>query len=169
MRSSRSVRCELSSWPRGRDRERRQGVFVTLNRTDPDEVRTKGRLRGCIGQIFPVYALPVAVVDAAAGASLHDPRFLPLYPLELKKLAVEVTVLSAPRPVGSWHEIKLGTHGIVLSKDGRRAVFLPQVPVEEHWTIEETLTALSRKAGLPADAWREGASFEVFTGQVFDE
>ena len=35
--------------------------------------------------------------------------------------------------------------------------------------IEETLAHLSRKAGLPSDAWREGASFQVFEGQVFNE
>jgi len=57
----------------------------------------------------------------------------------------------------------------VIDKAGRRAVFLPQVPGEEGWTIEETLTHLSRKAGLPEDAWKEGSAFSVFTGQVFRE
>ena len=30
-------------------------------------------------------------------------------------------------------------------------------------------TALSEKAGLPSDGWKDGASFSVFTGQVFEE
>jgi AMMECR1 domain-containing protein len=42
-------------------------------------------------------------------------------------------------------------------------VFLPEVAAEQGWTREETLSHLSRKAGLPADAWREGARFQVFT------
>ena len=31
------------------------------------------------------------------------------------------------------------------------------------------LDHLAQKAGLPADGWRSGASFEVFTAQVFGE
>jgi uncharacterized protein (TIGR00296 family) len=78
-------------------------------------------------------------------------------------------VLSRPRPIPSWKEIQLGRHGIVLEKSGRRALFLPQVAPEMGWGLEETLSALSQKAGLPGDAWRGGASFQVFTGSVFHE
>ena len=88
---------------------------------------------------------------------------------ELSRIEVEVTVLSPPKAIGSWQEIKLGTDGIVLEKDGRRALFLPQVPGEQGWNLEQTLAALSRKAGLPSDAWREGAHFSIFNGQVFKE
>jgi len=49
------------------------------------------------------------------------------------------------------------------------ALFLPQVAPEQGWTLEQTLTALSEKAGLPPDGWKDGASFSVFTGQVFEE
>ena len=80
-----------------------------------------------------------------------------------------MTLLSPPKAVASWRDIRLGTHGIVIDKAGRRAVFLPQVPGEEGWTLEETLAHLSRKAGLQSDAWKEGAAFSVFTGQVFRE
>ncbi len=45
----------------------------------------------------------------------------------------------------------------------------PPTTLEESWTLEETLSHLSRKAGLAADAWRTGASFEVFEGQKFEE
>lgn len=160
----------LDAIPAGREEsDRLQGVFVTLNRTDPAEISREGRLRGCIGQIFPVLPLREAVIHAAASAALNDTRFSPVEAGELPRLEVELTVLSPPRPVGSWQEIRLGTDGIVIDKEGRRAVFLPQVPVEEKWTIEETLTHLSRKAGLAGDAWKEGASFAVFTGQVFRE
>jgi len=159
----------LAALPAGNEFERLQGVFVTLNRTDPEEIKTEGKLRGCIGQVLPAYPLFVAVVDAAVEAAIHDTRFEPVTASELGRIEVEVTLLSPPKPIGSWQEIKLGTHGIVLEKDGRRALFLPQVPGEQGWSVEQTLTALSRKAGLPADAWREGSRFSVFTGQVFKE
>jgi AmmeMemoRadiSam system protein A len=160
---------ELAGWPRGRERERRQGVFVTLNRADPDEVRTKGRLRGCIGQPEPTYPLYYGTVQAALDAALHDPRFEPVTAAELARIEIEVTVLSPRKPVDSWRDIKLGTHGIVLQKGDRAALFLPQVAPEQGWTIEQTLEALSEKAGLPPDAWKEGARFSVFTGQAFEE
>jgi MEMO1 family protein len=160
---------ELAAWPAGPARERRQGVFVTLNRTDAQEVREKGRLRGCIGQPAPAFPLYYGTVQAALDAALRDPRFEPVGAGELSRLEVEVTVLSPRTPVASWHDIRLGTHGIVLQKGDKVALFLPQVAPEQGWTLEETLTALSEKAGLPPDAWKDGASFSVFTGQVFEE
>ncbi len=148
---------------------RLQAAFVTLRRTDPGEIARKGRMRGCIGQTKPTYPLPEAVVIAAARAALEDPRFPPVEAEELSGLSVEVTVLSPPRPAASWKEIELGRHGIILEKDGRRSVFLPHVAIEKGWSLEETLAHLSVKAGLPMDAWREGASFAVFDGQKFEE
>ena len=153
---------ELGALPAARELDRMQAVFVTLTK--------HGQLRGCIGQLEPEYTLPEAVVVAAASAAFEDPRFEPVTAGELGSLSVEVTALSPPRPVDSWQEIVLGTHGIVLQQGRNRALFLPQVPTEQHWTIEQTLEALSEKAGLPADAWRSPSTkFSVFTGQVFDE
>jgi AmmeMemoRadiSam system protein B/AmmeMemoRadiSam system protein A len=160
---------QLAAWPTGPDRERRQGVFVTLNRKDPGEIRAMGRLRGCIGQPEPVFPLYYGTVQAALDAALRDPRFEPVRAAELPRLEIEVTVLSPRKPVGSWHDIRLGVHGIVLQKGDKAALFLPQVAPEQGWTLEQTLTALAEKAGLPPDGWREGASFSVFTGQAFEE
>jgi MEMO1 family protein len=160
---------ELAAWPAGPDREKRQGVFVTLNRNDPAEIRAQGRLRGCIGQPEPQFPLYYGTVQAALDAALRDPRFEPVAAPELGRIEIEVTVLSPRAPVASWRDIRLGTHGIVLQKGDKSALFLPQVAPEQKWTIEETLTALSEKAGLPSDGWKEGARFSVFTGQVFEE
>jgi AMMECR1 domain-containing protein len=71
--------------------------------------------------------------------------------------------------VASWKEIELGRHGIVLEKDGKAALFLPQVPEQLGWDRRQTLSALAEKAGLPRNAWRKDAAFSVFTGQVFRE
>ena len=144
-------------------------VFVTLKNTDPLEIARVGDLRGCIGQVVPTYPLDLAVVKSALDAALDDPRFPEVEARELTRLSVEVTVLSPIVPVASWKEIRIGTHGVVLEKGGRRALFLPQVAVEQRWTLEETLDQLARKAGLAPDEWRSGASFSVFTGPVFHE
>ena len=160
---------ELARFPAGDEFERLQGFFVTLNRKNPAEIAAEGKLRGCVGTIFPAYPIYQAVVEAAVSAALKDRRFRPVQAGELDRLEVEVTALSVPKPIASWKEIKIGTHGIVLQKGERRALFLPQVAPEQGWTLEETLDALSRKAGLPPGAWREGAQFSVFTGQVFQE
>jgi AMMECR1 domain-containing protein len=58
---------------------------------------------------------------------------------------------------------------MTLEKNGRFAVFLPQVAPEQAWDLPTTLTHLSRKAGLPPDAWQTGAAFETFQAEVFHE
>ena len=131
------------------------GAFVTL--------KSHGELRGCIGTIEPRAPLYRAIIANADNAARRDPRFDPVAPAELRDLEVEVSVLTPPRPIPSWEAFRVGEEGIILSKDGHRAVFLPEVALEQGWTREETLSYLARKAGLPADAWRDGASFAVFT------
>lgn len=155
--------------PPSSDLDGLRGAFVTLLRTDPAEIRTKGELRGCVGQVDPVYPLPQAVIVSAVKAALADTRFPPVTPQELSRIRVEVSVLTPPRPVAAWRDIRLGRDGIVLKKDGYRAVFLPEVPGEWGWNLEQTLSQLARKAGLSTAAWREGATFEVFESQKFAE
>ncbi|MBF0295395.1 MAG: AmmeMemoRadiSam system protein B [Magnetococcales bacterium] len=134
-----------------------RGAFVTLKRGED--------LRGCIGYIAPVKPLYEAVVENAVNAALRDHRFRPVGPDELPGLNLEVSVLSPLTPVDSFREIEVGRHGMTLSKMGRNAVFLPEVAPEQGWNREQTLTQLAIKAGLPGDAWKENARFEVFTAQ----
>jgi MEMO1 family protein len=137
------------------------GVFVTL--------KENGNLRGCIGNIWPVESLINGLVGRAADAAAHDYRFQPVRPEELKRIEIEVSVLTKPHHVESYNDIKLGQHGMVITKSGRRAVYLPQVAPEQGWNLEQTLSSLSVKAGLPENAWRHDAEFEVFEAQVFRE
>ncbi len=141
----------------------KRGAFVTLTR------KADGSLRGCIGEILPMRPLVEAVTARAADAALEDPRFEPVSPDELPGLRVEVSALTPPAPVASWRDIVLGRDGMTLEKNRRFAVFLPQVAPEQGWDLATTLTHLSLKAGLPADAWRAGASFETFRADVFHE
>ncbi len=139
-----------------------RAVFVTL--------KINGRLRGCIGTLEPVAPLAKAVVDSAISAATQDPRFFPVTEDELDKIDIHISVLSPLRPVRSVDEIVLGKHGIVVQSGLRKGVFLPEVPIEQGWDLETTLSILCvEKAGLPADAWRRGAQIYVFTTQSFGE
>jgi uncharacterized protein (TIGR00296 family) len=88
---------------------------------------------------------------------------------ECRKLTIEISVLTPPAPVAGYEAIRVGTDGVVLQKQGRSAVFLPQVATEQGWNREQMLTQLALKAGLPPNAWREGATFLVFQAEVFGE
>ena len=141
----------------------KMGAFVTLND------KATGALRGCIGEIIPMRPLVKAVAARAVDAALDDPRFSPVTERELGGLRVEVSALTPPKRVASWRDIVLGRDGMTLEKDGRFAVFLPQVAPEQGWDLPTTLSYLSHKAGLSPDAWREGAKFETFQAEVFHE
>ncbi|MFO7936239.1 MAG: AmmeMemoRadiSam system protein B [Kiritimatiellia bacterium] len=137
----------------------RRGGFVTLKRN--------GHLRGCIGEIFPSREIWKVIREHACNAAFNDPRFNSLSKEELYGLEIEVSVLLKPQPVESPDRIEVGKHGVVLSKHGLNAVFLPQVASEQGWERDEMLSHLSVKAGLPPDAWKEDASFMVFEAQIF--
>ena len=141
----------------------KMGAFVTLND------RATGALRGCIGEMLPMRPLAAAVCARAVDAALHDPRFSPVTERELGGLRVEVSARTPPRRVASWRDIVLGLDGMTLEKDGSFAVFLPQVAPEQGWDLPTTLSYLSQKAGLAADAWKDGAKFETFQAEVFHE
>lgn len=136
-----------------------RGGFVTLKRN--------GRLRGCIGEIFPSREIWKVVREHAYNAAFQDPRFTPLSKSELDDLEIEISLLSRPWPVDGPDQIVVGKHGVVLNKNGLNSVFLPQVATEQGWKLDEMLSHLSVKAGLPPDAWKSGASFMVFEAQIF--
>ncbi|MFN2369822.1 MAG: AmmeMemoRadiSam system protein A, partial [Candidatus Krumholzibacteriia bacterium] len=136
-----------------------RGVFVTLSRG--------GQLRGCIGSLTGRLPLAEAVAASARNAAVGDPRFPPVAPAELDQLELEISVLSPLRTVAGPDGIEVGRHGVLLEKDGRQAVFLPQVAPEQGWDRDTMLAHLARKAGLPADGWRREAVFRVFTADVF--
>ena len=133
-------------------------TFVTLHRHH--------MLRGCIGSLEPVAPLYRSVHDNTVAAARHDPRFPPVLESEIPLLTVDVSILGPVTPIPCPDEFRIGEHGIIIEKGWHRAVYLPEVAPEQGWTREETLESLSAKAGLPPDAWREGASFKVFPSVV---
>jgi AmmeMemoRadiSam system protein A len=138
-----------------------RAAFVTLTK--------RGDLRGCIGFIEPVAPLGRAVIQAAIFAATEDPRFPPVAASEIGDLRIEISVLTPVREIGNPLEVTVGTHGLIVERDGRKGVLLPQVPVENGWDRETFLEQASLKAGLPRDAWRRGAKLSVFEAIVFHE
>lgn len=136
-------------------------AFVTLTKD--------GELRGCIGTIEAEEPLALCVANNAVSAATGDPRFFPVGADELPRIHIEINVLSPPYRVRGMEEFVLGKHGVILEKHDRRALFLPEVMVEQHWTPEETLAHLCLKAGLPRDAWRSGCELSFFETEAFGE
>ena len=140
-----------------------QGAFVTLHK--------KGQLRGCIGQIIPSdQPLWQVIRDMAVSACSQDYRFSPITKNELDQIDYEISVLSKPARINNWQDIKLGEHGVIITKNNQSGVFLPQVAKETGWNLEEFLSQLcAQKAGLPANSYKNDPDIElkVFTAQVF--
>lgn len=141
----------------------KRGVFVTL--------KIQGQLRGCIGYIEAVKPLYQAAAEMAREAAVGDPRFSPVSEKELPRLEYEISVLTPRRQISDPSEFITGKHGIIVERDGRGGVFLPQVAPEQGWDRETTLSYLcAHKAGLPADAWRDKRTkLFVFEAEVLEE
>ncbi|MGA7079719.1 MAG: AmmeMemoRadiSam system protein A [Terriglobales bacterium] len=137
-----------------------RGVFTTLY--------LEGELRGCVGYVAPVVPLYRAVAETARAAAFEDSRFLPVTREEGLRLEVSLSALSRLSPVPP-DAVEVGRHGLVISLGGRRGLLLPQVAVEHGWGRETFLEQTCRKAGLPLDAWRKGATIEAFTAEVFSD
>lgn len=140
-------------------------AFVTLHK--------HGDLRGCIGYMEPISPLWEMIRDRAIDAAVHDSRFSPVRAQELADISIEISVLSPRVEVKDpLKEIHIGRDGVWLELGMARGVFLPQVPVEQHWTtVEEYLDNLCHKAHVPErGCWKSGdAKIMRFTALVFSE
>lgn len=131
------------------------GVFVTI--------KNAGALRGCIGSIVGKKNLAVETAESAVNAAFSDRRFKPLTAAELDQVSISVSILSHPKKAASIAGITIGVHGIIIAKGLKSALFLPEVAKESGWTVEETLSRLCAKAGIPQDAWKEHCDIYTFT------
>jgi AmmeMemoRadiSam system protein A len=136
--------------------------FVTLT--------LEGDLRGCIGSLEARQPLALDVQEHAVDAAFHDIRFQPLTDSELPGLHIEISVLSAPKPLPYQNTEELpellrpGVDGVVLARGLRRATFLPQV--WEKVTDPSTfLDMLCEKMGFEYDLWRR-QKLDVYTYSV---
>jgi AmmeMemoRadiSam system protein A len=136
-------------------------AFVTLH--------VRGALRGCIGHLDPDAPLGDIVARCAVAAATSDPRFRQLRAPELDDLHIELSLLGPVEPVSSIELIEVGRHGVVVEQGRRRGLLLPQVATEWGWDAVRFVCETCRKAGLPMDAWRHGASMFRFEAEVFAE
>jgi len=140
----------------------KRGTFVTLT--------INGRLRGCIGNIAPDRSIASGVTDNAVNAAFQDPRFSPLTPDEFKKIHIEVSLLTEPKPLDFngpddlLAKIRPGIDGLIIRKGIYSATFLPQV-WDQLPDKRDFLGHLCLKAGLPENEWRK-PGLKVFTYQV---
>ena len=127
--------------------------FVTLERG--------GALLGCIGSLQAVRPLISDVASNAYAAGFVDPR-LPAVTIEdYVEMDIEISVLSAPRPMRAacvedvLAALQPGADGVVVEAPGHRATFLPAV-----WrSLPEPrlfIAQLWRKAWLTPGEWPEG-------------
>jgi len=137
-------------------------VFVSLHHGD--------QLRGCIGSLQATTPLYKAIQDMVVAAATRDNRFEQVPPDEFPELNIEISVLGPNTVISDASELKVGDHGVCLTRGARRGLLLPQVATERGWDAETFLDRVCHKAGLADGAWREDdATIEIFPAQVFDE
>lgn len=144
-----------------------RGAFVTLE--------TNGDLRGCIGRPYPRQPGHEAIRRGAIGAATDDPRFPPVTREELSHITVEVSLLGTPEPVSpdldrSNPGVEIGRDGLIVTAGGNSGLLLPQVAIEQGWSVEEFLEGACRKARLPRDCWQDSdVEIRRFAAAVFAE
>lgn len=141
--------------------ERCAGVFVSLHK--------QGDLRGCIGHIGQDEPLAQLVARSAVAAASSDPRFPAVTPSEVADLQIELSILGPLERIAGAAEVEIGRHGLVVERGWHRGLLLPQVAVRWQWDSAAFLCQTCHKAGLPRDAWKNGATLWRFEAEVFGE
>ncbi len=128
------------------------GVFVCIKKF--------GELRGCIGTFEPTRNnVAEEIVDNAIGTAVHDPRFDPVEPSELKDLDYTVDVLTMPQPVKSKDDLDPRKYGVIVAAGRRRGLLLPDL--EGVNTVDEQIDICRQKGGIGPDAAVKLFRFEV--------
>ena len=131
---------------------RASGTFVTLKKD--------GRLRGCIGTIFPTREnLGLEIRANAISAGTRDYRFTPVTEEELEELVYSVDVLTEPEPVKSIRELDAQRYGIIVRSGPRVGVLLPDLEGVD--TVEEQVRIALQKAEIQPDEPYRIERFEV--------
>jgi len=140
----------------------RKGAFVSLHNS--------GELRGCIGQLFADSELCRIVQHCVISSATEDTRFPPVTEDEIKRLEIEISVLSPFRRIRDIEEIEVGKHGLYMVQGHFRGLLLPQVATQYHWDRITFLTQTCHKSGLPATAWQDPRTLiHIFEAEVFSE
>lgn len=141
--------------------------YVTLTRD--------GRLRGCTGTLVARRPLLEDVQANAVNTAMRDRRFAPIAPGELPLVVIEVSVLSAlrPLPVSSLAEayaaLRPDVDGVVVEAGAwNRATYLPKMWQQMPDPVV-FLEQLWLKAGLAPGVWHEGTILRTYTARTWHE
>jgi len=137
------------------------GAFVTIHK--------RGDLRGCIGHIDASEPLGLVIPRCSVAACASDPRFPSVAASELAEIDLELSLLGPLEAITGPDQIEIGRHGLLVERDWHRGLLLPQVATEWQWDARTFLAHTCRKAGLPPDAWQQGAAIWRFGAEVFGE
>lgn len=145
----------------------KRGVFVSLH--------IDHQLRGCIGNIQPVYELEDGIKENARNAAFEDPRFEPLSKEEFDGIEIEISVLTVPKVLkysdaeDLLRKLTPLKDGVIIRKGPYCATYLPQV-WEQVPDKEMFLSSLCQKAGLEFDEWKDGLlEVSTYQAEVFKE
>lgn len=161
-RSAVRARFDGGTFSLNRDllRDRKFGVFVTIERIIVSGNRKRREVRGSRGTVRPIRDVIHDVALAATHAAFKDERAGRFVPAELGKVVFEVTLVSPTRPV-SLDELPSvfvpGYHGVLAGSE----VLLPQTVVE-HRLVGRSLVARLCSGGCPEHV-------ELFETQIFYE
>lgn len=137
----------------------RRDSFVTLTRN--------GELRGCMGVIESPKPLAQNAADCAFSAAFQDRRFTPLTHAEAAQIRIEISVLSAMKPIAVrdredlLRQLQPGVDGLLMEDSRYRSIFLPQV-WEKVGSAPVFLRQLLGKVGLAEDYWSDTIRFSRF-------
>jgi AmmeMemoRadiSam system protein A len=137
------------------------GAFVSIH--------NRGELRGCVGHIERTEPLGIVVPRCAVAACSTDPRFPGVSARELDDIDLELSLLGPLESITGPDQVEIGRHGLVIARGWQRGLLLPQVATEWHWDAPTFLAHTCQKAGLPRDAWQQGAEIWRFDAEVFGE
>ncbi len=133
--------------------KQKAGVFVCLKK--------QGILCGCIGTFLPTTGnIYEEIVRNAVAAATQDPRFCAVQETDLKNLQCSVDVLSLPEKVNDLSGLDAKKYGIIVSKDYKKGLLLPDLEGVD--TVDEQLRHTKLKAGIdPQDTDVEIYRFTV--------
>ena len=120
----------------------RAGCFVSIHE--------EGKLRGCIGTIEPVYEnVANEIVHNAYSASLRDPRFHPIHPVELDSLEINVDIMGIPEKIDDLSMLDVRKYGVTCTHQHHRGLLLPDLEGVD--TVQKQLEIACSKGGFDVD------------------
>ena len=132
-------------------------------------------LRGCTGTLTARRPLVDEVSLTTVQTAFNDPRFVAVRAEEVPHIRIEISVLTSPQPLhfdspeALVNALRPGIDGVTLKYGTNRSTFLPQVWEKVPDSVQ-FLTMLSRKMGMPGDAWRRpGIEVETYQCVVIEE